>query len=62
MSEIEIIKQYVSDWYDIMGSVEAEYMSTRRMKKYIAKKWNVPFDVICDLHKKAERYFNKSDE
>ena len=40
----EIIKSYVSDWHDIMGSIEAEYMSTRRMKKYIAKKWNVPFD------------------
>ena len=53
---VETIKSYVSDWHDIMGSIEAEYMSTRRMKKYIAKKWNVPFDIICRIHEKAKPY------
>ena len=54
-NKIEWIKQYDEEYCNIVESVEGDFFSKRQINRKIARKWNVPYDVIQDLSKESDK-------
>lgn len=54
-NKIEWIKQYDEEYCNIVENVEGNFLSKRQINRKIARKWNVPYDVIQNLSKESDK-------
>ena len=54
-NKLEWIKEYDTEYCNILDSIDGQYISKRQINRKISKKWNVPYDVIQDLSKESDK-------
>lgn len=54
-NKTEWIKEYDTEYCNILDSINGQYLSKRQINRKISKKWNVPYGVIQDLSKKSDK-------
>ena len=54
-NKTEWVKEYDVEYCNMLDSVDGQFMSKRQINKRIAKKWNVPYDVIQSLSNESDK-------